>query len=78
MPSLPETWDSKHWDLEFWDAVANHHQPYISMPNDNRISAEVAPADKTAILTKITEINTLLPFLINLTKDERIDAPEAE
>ena len=46
------------------------------MPNDNRISAEVSPADKTAIMTKLTEINALLPFLINLLKDERITLPK--
>jgi hypothetical protein len=46
------------------------------MPNDNRISATLAPADKASILTKITEIKTLLPFLLNLTKDERIATPK--
>jgi hypothetical protein len=46
------------------------------MPNDNRISAEVTPANKTAMLTKLTEIEDLLPFLINLTKDERIQLPK--
>lgn len=46
------------------------------MPNDNRISAEVTAANKTAIMTKITEIGALLPFLINLTKDERIQLPK--
>ncbi|MEZ5387226.1 MAG: hypothetical protein R3F13_17085 [Prosthecobacter sp.] len=46
------------------------------MPNDNRISAEVSAADKAAILTKITEIGTLLPFLLNLTKTERIELPK--
>lgn len=46
------------------------------MPDDNRISAEVTAANKTAILTKITEIKALLPFLINLTKDERMTLPK--
>lgn len=46
------------------------------MPNDNRISAEVTAANKTAILTKINEISALLPFLINLTKEERRDLPK--
>ena len=41
------------------------------MPNDNRISAVLAPADKATILQKITEIRALLPFLINLTVQER-------
>ncbi len=46
------------------------------MPNDNRISTEVTAANRTAILTKLTEIKALLPFLINLTKDERIQLPK--
>ena len=41
------------------------------MPNDNRISATLAPADKTAALQKITDIRALLPFLLNLTVAER-------
>ena len=40
------------------------------MPNDNRISAAIASADKAAILTKIQEISALLPFLANLTGSE--------
>jgi hypothetical protein len=46
------------------------------MPNDNRVSATVSPTDKTAIMTKLTEIKALLPFLLNLTKDERIQLPK--
>jgi hypothetical protein len=46
------------------------------MPDDNRISATVSPTDKAAILTKLTEIKALLPFLLNLTKDERIQLPK--
>jgi len=42
-----------------------------SMPNDNRISATLAPADKAAALQKITDLRALLPFLLNLTQDER-------
>jgi hypothetical protein len=41
------------------------------MPNDNRISAVLAPADKTTALQKITDIRALLPFLLNLTVQER-------
>lgn len=40
------------------------------MPYAN-ISAVLSDADKTAALTKINEIKALLPFLINLTADER-------
>ena len=46
------------------------------MPNDNRVSAELTAANKTAILTKITEIKALMPFALNLTKDERIQLPK--
>ncbi len=46
------------------------------MPNDNRVSAELTATNKTAILTKITEIKALMPFLLNLTKDERIQLPK--
>ena len=46
------------------------------MPDDNRISAEITAANKTAILTKLTEIKALMPFLLNLTKDERIQLPK--
>jgi hypothetical protein len=41
------------------------------MPIDNRISATLAPADKTAILQKLADIRGLLPFLLNLTIQER-------
>ena len=41
------------------------------MPHDNRISAALPGADKAAILTKLQEIRALLPFLVNLTPDER-------
>lgn len=74
------TWDSPAnptWDSPslFWDLETNTNT-HNNMPNDNRISAEVTAANKTAIMTKITEIGALLPFLINLTKDERIQLPK--
>lgn len=59
-----------------WDGVANLPSPTHTMPHDNRISAEVTAANKTAIMTKLTEIKALLPFLLNLTKDERIQLPK--
>ncbi len=78
--SQPLTWDSS---LAFdapgitWDGfVAPNTNPHNTMPDDNRISATVSPTDKTAIMTKLTEIKALLPFLINLTKDERIELPK--
>ena len=78
MPT-PLTWDydtSLQWDAEIsWDGLAANNNN-TNMPNDNRISAEVIAANKTAILTKIVEIKGLLPFLINLTKNERIQMPK--
>jgi hypothetical protein len=76
----PLTWDSSSLAYDAlgltWDAVAASTPPHTTMPNDNRISAEVTAANKTAIMTKLTEIKALLPFLINLTKDERIQLPK--
>lgn len=46
------------------------------MPNDNRISATLSNTDKATILTKISEIRALMPFLINLTPEERIEMPK--
>lgn len=81
----PLTWDMQSggsqitWDSPSaltWDGVAPHTPPSNTMPDDNRISATVSPTDKTAIMTKFTEIKALLPFLLNLTKDERIQLPK--
>jgi len=41
------------------------------MPTDNRISAELSDAVKAEVLTKFQEIKALLPFLINLTPEEK-------
>ena len=70
----PLTWDSADltWD---WELPLTPNTPN-TMPNDNRISATVSPADKAAVLTKLTEIKALLPFLLNLTKQERIEMPK--
>ncbi len=43
---------------------------------DNLVSATLSPADKTAIITKLDEIKVLLPFLINLTIDEKRALPK--
>jgi hypothetical protein len=75
-PDAQRTWDSLTWDSTTWDAVAETQSPPHPLPNDNRISAELTAANVTAILTKFTEIKTLLPFLLNLTKDERIRLPK--
>ena len=46
------------------------------MPDDNRISAQLTDANKAAVLQKIGEIRALLPFLLNLTPDERQTLPK--
>jgi hypothetical protein len=64
------------WDAPgvVWDgALAN---AINTMPNDNRISAEMTAATKTAILGKIAEIKALMPYLLNLTKEERVRLPK--
>lgn len=43
---------------------------------DNRISAQLAPADKATIITKLNDIAALLPFLINLTVEEKSALPK--
>ena len=57
-----------------WNRLAPNQ--YISMPTDNRISAVLAPADKTAVLAAIATIKTKLPFLVNLSPDERKQLPK--
>jgi hypothetical protein len=60
-----------------WDGeLPNPPEPPIAMPNDNRISATLSAADKTAILDAIQTIQDKLPFLINLTKHERMTLPK--
>jgi hypothetical protein len=41
------------------------------MSTSSRISAEIIPADKQAVLTSIAEAQAKLPFLVSLTIDER-------
>lgn len=70
------TWDSSPaltWDGDLPETPTT---PPTHMPNDNRISAEVTAANVTVLMNKFTEINALLPFLINLTKQERIELPK--
>ncbi|MDD5037562.1 MAG: hypothetical protein PHE55_22775 [Methylococcaceae bacterium] len=45
------------------------------MSNDNRISAELNDDVKQQIFTKISEIEGLLPFLFNLTPEDRRKIP---
>ena len=75
MPAL--TWDFDpllRWDAigVSWDGQAAQPIQNNPMPNDNRVYAEITALNKTAILTKLTEIKVLLPFLLNLTKEERV------
>ena len=37
------------------------------MPDDNRISASLTDANKTAILQKIADLCAWLPFLVGMT-----------
>jgi hypothetical protein len=46
------------------------------MPNDNRISADLTEADKQAILDAVSLIRSKIPFLVNLTPDERQTLPK--
>lgn len=57
-----------------WDGSdSNSHK---NMPSDNRVSAAIAPADKTAVMEAIQTIRTKLPFLVNLTPAERKELPK--
>ena len=45
------------------------------MTTHNRVSAEITDAAKSQILAKFQEIRDLLPFLINLTPEEKMSIP---
>lgn len=49
-------------------AVERHGQP--KQPTQHH--AKVTAAQKTAVMTKLTEINSALSFLVNLTKDRAL------
>ncbi len=81
----PLTWDSSDvslsWDSPLtllWDGDVPDPTPSppTTMPNDNRVSAEITAANKAVIMAKFTELKALMPFLINLTKTERIQLPK--
>jgi hypothetical protein len=77
----PLTWDQTGdqivWDSPIgltWDGEAPN--TINNMPSDNLISITFAPADKTAILTKLNEIRTILQaYAVNLTPLERRETP---
>ncbi|MDZ4402145.1 hypothetical protein [Prosthecobacter sp.] len=75
---LPLTWDSSSLTYDssglIWDGTAPTPNPHTTM--DNRISATLSPTDKATILTKVGEIQALLPFLLNLTTDEKSALPK--
>jgi hypothetical protein len=60
--------------------VWNGYLPELStptaMPADNRVCAELSDATKAQILVKIQELRALLPFLLNLTLEERREPPK--
>jgi hypothetical protein len=60
-----------HWDDPRFHFDGDEPEPYHVMPNDNRISATISPADKTAFDQKLAEATALLPFLVNLTPEEK-------
>jgi hypothetical protein len=41
------------------------------MARSNKISADFSAADKEAVLTKITELKASMPFMVNLTVEDR-------
>lgn len=47
-----------------------------TMPDDNRISADLSAENKTTLLAALTTIRSLLPFLINLTPEDRMVMPK--
>jgi len=53
-----------------------HQKKNKTMPDDNRISVALSDADKQAILDAVAVIKSKLPFLLNLTPDDRINLPK--
>jgi hypothetical protein len=81
MPT-PLTWDPPNpawtWDSPLgltWDGT-EPATPNPAQTMDNRISAELTAPNKASILAKINEIKALLPFLLNLTVEEKSSLPK--
>jgi hypothetical protein len=78
----PLTWDSSFlaWDMPgaFWDAVVTSpSSSNTSMASDNRISLDITPAKKAAIVAAVAALKAeLAGVTINLTKDERSTLPK--
>jgi hypothetical protein len=52
--------------------LIKHPNPNTNiMPDDNRVSATITAEVKTQVITKIQEIMDLLPFLVNLSPEEK-------
>jgi hypothetical protein len=79
--STPLTWDPPNpaWTWDFFGLTWDGTQPQTSTHThtmDNRISAELTSVNKNTILTKLDEIAALLPFLLNLTLEEKSSLPK--
>ena len=75
--SQPLTYDSGlRYDTPglTWDGSLPNSN--TTMPSDNRISASITAADKTAVITAVDTIRSKLPFLLNLTAAERKELPK--
>jgi hypothetical protein len=75
----PLRWDTPgaRWDGTVEEVMAALNQQNNNpMTNDNRISADILPADITAILAAITTIRTKLPFAIQVGAQERLELPK--
>lgn len=70
------SWDSADAALT-WDGSVTNNTPNKPMASDNRISLEITPAQKTALVNAVTALKTALDGItINLTKDERQTLPK--
>jgi hypothetical protein len=73
----PLTWNSNLvWNAPgaVWNGFVAE-PTYKTMANDNKISASISAQDMTDILAAFATIKAKLPFLRNLTKQERISMP---
>lgn len=72
----PLTWSSNlTWNTPgaVWNGFVA--EPDHTMTNDNKISAAISAQDKADILAAFATIKTKLPFLINLSPEERRNMP---
>lgn len=68
----PLSWDSA--GALVWDGVVPNIKPNKMMASHNRISLEITPAQKTAIVNAVAALKTALDGItINLTKDDEED-----